>query len=114
VAETLLAFGRDPRHVGGTIGMTAILHTWGQNLSQHLHLHCLVTGGALALDGSRRIPARPGFLFPVRALSRVFRGKCLAALQAAYAERTLTFAASAGPPTATSRVHDTMYWRMPN
>src|SRR4030066_422836 len=73
-ADTLLAFGRDPRHLGGTIGVTAILHTWGQNLSQHLHLHCVVTGGALAQDGSRWISAKAGVLFPVRALARVFRG----------------------------------------
>ena len=64
-ADTLLAFGRDPRHLGGTIGITAILHTWGQNLSQHLHLHCLVTGGALARDRSRWIPGRSSFLFTV-------------------------------------------------
>jgi uncharacterized protein (DUF983 family) len=93
VADTLLTFGRDTRHLGGTIGITAILHTWGQNLSQHLHLHCLVTGGALAPDHSRWIPARPGFLFPVRALSIVFRGKFLAALQQAFARGDLTFAA---------------------
>ncbi len=68
-ADTLLTFGRDPRHLGGTIGITAILHTWGQNLSQHLHLHCLVTGGALAADRSRWIAGRSTFLFPVRALS---------------------------------------------
>jgi hypothetical protein len=92
-ADTLLAFGRDPRHLGGTIGVTAILHTWGQNLSQHLHLHCVVTGGALAADGSRWIAATDGFLFPVRALSVVFRAKYLDALRQAFAAKTLTFAA---------------------
>jgi Transposase zinc-binding domain/Putative transposase len=61
-ADTLLTFGRDARHLGGTIGITAILHTWGQNLSQHLHLHCLVTGGALAADGTRWIA---GHVVPV-------------------------------------------------
>ena len=79
-ADTLLAFGRDPRHLGGTIGITAILHTWGQTLTQHLHLHCLVTGGALAADRSRWIAGRASFLFPVRALSTVFRAKYLAGL----------------------------------
>src|SRR3989442_9631910 len=64
-ADTLLTFGRDPRHLGGTIGLTAILHTWGQNLSHHLHLHCLVTGGALAADRSRWIAGRSSFLFSV-------------------------------------------------
>ena len=52
-AETLATFGNDPRHLGGEVGVIAILHTWGQTLVQHLHLHCLVTGGALARDGSR-------------------------------------------------------------
>src|SRR2546425_7256115 len=77
VAATLTTFGRDPRHLGGDVGGTAILHTWGQNLSQHLHLHCVVAGGALTQDGARWLAAPPGFLFPVRALARVFRGKYL-------------------------------------
>jgi hypothetical protein len=91
-ADTLLTFGRDPRHLGGTIGITAILHTWGQNLSQHLHLHCLVTGGALTADGSRWITGPSSFLFPVRALSTVFRAKYLAALRQAFATGQLHFA----------------------
>ncbi len=91
-ADTLLTFGHDPRHLGGTIGVTAILHTWGQTLSQHLHLHCVVTGGALTPDGAQWVAARPGFLFPVRALSQVVRGKYLDALQHAFETRTLTFA----------------------
>lgn len=97
VAATRLAFGRDPRHLGGTLGVTAILHTWGQNLSQHLHVHCLVTGGALAPGGARWIPARASFLFPVRALGIVFRAKCLAALQEAYTHDALAFAAGTAP-----------------
>jgi Putative transposase/Transposase zinc-binding domain len=91
-ADTLLTFGRDPRHLGGTIGVTAILHTWGQNLSQHVHLHCLVTGGALAADGSRWIAGRSSFLFPVRALATVFRAKYLAGLRRAFDSGALTFA----------------------
>ncbi len=90
-ADTLLTFGRDTRHLGGTIGVTAILHTWGQNLSQHLHLHCLVTGGALAVDGSRWIAGRSSFLFPVQAMSTVFRAKYLAGLQHAFDAGQLTF-----------------------
>jgi hypothetical protein len=93
-AATLLAFGRDPRHLGGTIGITAILHTWGQNLSQHLHLHCLVTGGALARDRSHWITRRSSFLFPVRALSTVFRAKYLASLRRAFDAGQLTLAGS--------------------
>jgi Putative transposase/Transposase zinc-binding domain len=97
VTATLTTFGRDPRHLGGDLGGTAILHTWGQNLSQHLHLHCVVTGGALAPDGARWIAAPPGFLFPVRALARVFRGKYLDALRRAFAKGALRFAGALAP-----------------
>jgi hypothetical protein len=92
--ETLAAFGDDPRHLGGEAGGLAILHTWGQTLEQHLHLPCLVLGGALARDGSRWLPAKPGFLVPVRALARVFRGKYLAGLQRAFTRQQLRFAGS--------------------
>ncbi len=92
-ADTLLAFGRDPRHLGGTVGITAILHTWGQSLTQHLHLHGLVTGGALTADGSRWVGSPSTFLFPVRALSRVFRAKYLDGLHRAHDAGQLTFAA---------------------
>ena len=92
-ADTLLTFGRDPRHLGGTIGVTAILHTWGQTLTQHLHVHCLVTGGALSRDRTRWIRGRAAFLFPVQALSVGFRAKYLAGLQRAFTEGQLTFAA---------------------
>jgi len=89
-AATLKSFARDPRHLGGELGLTAVLHTWGQTLEQHLHLHCVVTGGALAPDGSRWIPTRRrSFLFPVRALAKVFRGKYLAALAQASARGQL-------------------------
>lgn len=83
-ASTLTRFGRDPRHLGGALGVTAVLHTWGQPLTQHVHVHCVVTGGGLARDGTRWIPARPGFLFPVRALAQVFRGRSLAGLRQAF------------------------------
>jgi predicted Zn-ribbon and HTH transcriptional regulator len=75
VSETLLEFGR--RHFGGTVGIIAVLHTWDQTLNDHFHLHCLIPSGALSLDQSRWIAARPNFLFPVKALSVVFRGKFL-------------------------------------
>lgn len=91
-ADTLLTFGRDRRHLGGTIGITAILHTWGQTLSQHLHVHCLVTGGALAADRAQWIASRSTFLFPVRALATVFRAKYLAGLHRAFDSGALTFA----------------------
>ena len=93
-AATLTTFARDPRHLGGDLGGTAILHTWGQNLSQHLHLHCIVTGGALTADGACWIAAPPGFLFPVRALAKVFRGKYLHALQRAFTTGQLVLTGS--------------------
>ena len=84
VSETLLEFGKS--RLGGTLGVIAVLHTWDQTLKDHFHLHCLVPSGALSLDRSRWIAARPNFLFPVKALSRVFRGKFLALLQQACAK----------------------------
>lgn len=81
---TLQAFGSNPRRLGGQLGMTAILHTWGQNLSRHPHLHCLVPGGALTTDGQWH-PAKGRYLFPVRALSRGFRGRMVSALRQAHA-----------------------------
>jgi hypothetical protein len=92
--ETLATFGDDPRHLGGEVGGLALLHTWGQTLEQHLHLHCVVPGGALARDRTTWRPAKRGFLFPVRALARVFRGKYLAGLQRAHNRGDLRFAGS--------------------
>ena len=71
---TLKAFGHDPKRLGGELGMTAVLHTWGQNLSRHVHLHCLVPGGALGDDGQWH-RTKGNYLFPVKALSRHFRGR---------------------------------------
>ena len=92
-ARTLLEFGENPRWLGGEIGATVVLHTWGQNLNQHLHVHALVSGGALGRDG-RWIHPRRGFLFPVKALSQVFRGKFLAALKRAFDAGALALAGS--------------------
>lgn len=78
-SETLLQFGE--RRLGGRIGVTAVLHTWSQNLNDHYHLHCLVTGGAFAPEQDRWIGAAPHYLFPVRALAKVFRAKFLQALE---------------------------------
>jgi hypothetical protein len=76
-SETLLEFGRDPKRIGGELGITTLLHTWTRTLRYHLHLHCIVTGGALSLDGDQWISARPNYLFPLKALGIVFRGKLL-------------------------------------
>ena len=83
-SQTLLEFGRNPRWLGGELGITVVLHTWGQNLGLHIHVHCVVTGGALSEDGQRWLPAKRSFLFPTAALSTVFRGKYLDALARAY------------------------------
>jgi hypothetical protein len=83
VSATLIEFGANPRWLGGEIAATLVLHTWGQTLSQHLHLHCLVAAGALGPTGQWIRPRR-GFLFPVKALSQVFRGKFVAGLARAF------------------------------
>jgi Putative transposase/Transposase zinc-binding domain len=81
VSKTLLDFAH--RRLSGTVGITAVLHTWDQTLKDHFHLHCLLPAGALSFDHRRWICARKSFLFPVKALSRVFRGKFLDLLQQA-------------------------------
>ena len=82
VSETVLEFGQS--RLRGTVGIIAVLHTWDQTLKDHFHLHCLVPAGALSLDHTRWIAARNNFLFPVKALSRVFRAKFLDRLHQAY------------------------------
>jgi hypothetical protein len=81
VSETLLEFGQS--RFGGTLGIIAVLHTWDQTLKDHFHLHCLVPAGALSFDHGRWIAARKNFLFPITALSQVFRGKFLDLLEQA-------------------------------
>jgi predicted Zn-ribbon and HTH transcriptional regulator len=83
-AQTLLTLGRDSKRLGAMIGVTAVLHTWSRDLGFHPHLHCIVTGGGLSLDGARWVEGRRGYLFPVRVLGKLFRGKMLAALREAY------------------------------
>lgn len=77
---TLKAFGEDPKRLGGQMGMTAVLHTWGSTLIRHVHLHCLVPGGAITPEGSWRA-SKSDYLFPVRALSRHFRGRLVSQLR---------------------------------
>jgi len=90
-SEALLALSKDPEHLGAEIGFISILHTWGQNLMDHPHLHCLVPGGGLSLDGQRWISSRGGFFIPVKVLSRLFRGKFLFYLKEAYRGGKLKF-----------------------
>ncbi len=90
-AETLLTIAADPKHLGARIGLTAVLHTWGSALMHHPHVHCIVPGGGLSLDGTRWISCRPGFFLPVRVLSRLFRRLMCARLVAAHAAGKLSF-----------------------
>jgi len=80
-SETLLTIAADPRHLGALIGFLAVLHTWGQNLHLHPHLHCVVPGGGISPDGSRWIACRKSFFLPVRVLGRLFRKKFLKSLR---------------------------------
>jgi hypothetical protein len=89
VSETLMEFGR--AHLGGQIGLICVLHTWDQALPDHFHLHCLVPAGALSFDGRQWRGAGKRFLFSVKALSLVFRGKVLDLLKQAFAEGLLEF-----------------------
>jgi hypothetical protein len=88
-SQTLLEFGR--RRWGAQVGITAVLHTWSQTLLDHYHLHCVVTGGGLTEDGGRWVRASDHYLFSVRALSEVFRGKFCAGLEVLYADDQLQF-----------------------
>jgi hypothetical protein len=90
-AETLLTIAADPQHLGAGVGFFSILHTWGQNLLYHPHLHCVVPGGGLSPDQQRWVGCRPGFFLPVRVLSRLFRRLFLAALDQAFRDGKLRF-----------------------
>jgi len=90
-AATLLEVAADPRHLGAEIGFLGILHTWGQTLQRHPHIHCVVSGGGLSPDHERWIPSPPRFFLPVRVLSRVFRGKFAAGLRRAFGQHQLGF-----------------------
>ncbi len=90
-AATMLELARDPKHLGADIGFLGVLHTWGQNLEHHPHVHYIVPAGGLALDGSRWVDSSPRFFLPVHALSRVFRGKFVAGLKLLVAENKLQF-----------------------
>jgi hypothetical protein len=90
-AETLRTIAADPKHLGAEIGLVAVLHTWGQNLHHHPHVHCVVPGGGPSPDGARWVGCRPGFFLPVRVLSRLFRRLFLNALRAAFEACDLAF-----------------------
>ncbi len=104
--ETLRTIAADPKHLGAEIGLIAVLHSWGQNLHYHPHIHCIVPGGGLSPDGTRWISCRAGFFLPVRVLSRLFRRLFLEELQTAYDAGGLSFfgdLAELAAPAAFSR-----------
>lgn len=110
-AETLLELGRDPKHLGGEIGVLATLHTWGQNMLDHPHLHCIVTGGGLSADGQRWVLPKKAkkkngrgrkFFIHVNIISALFKKKFLAYLQEAYDGGELKFVGKTVPPAAGS------------
>jgi Putative transposase/Transposase zinc-binding domain len=90
-AETLLTIAADPRHLGARIGATAVLHSWGSAMTHHPHIHMIVPGGGISLDGTRWVRCKPSFLLPVRVLSGLFRRLFLAALADAHAAGRLAF-----------------------
>ena len=90
-AETLRTIAADPKHLGAEIGFLSVLHTWGQNLLHHPHVHCVVPGGGIAPHGERWIACRPGFFLPVRVLSRLFRRLFLEQLRRAFDAGGLRF-----------------------
>ncbi len=90
-AATLIEVARNPKHLGADIGLLSVLHTWGQNLQHHPHVHCVVPAGGLALDGTRWLAASPRFFLPIRVLSRVFRGKFIAGLKQLVVQDKLQF-----------------------
>jgi Putative transposase len=90
-AETLITIAADPKHLGARIGVLSVLHTWGSALTHHPHVHMIVPGGGISLDGERWIACRPGFFLPVRVLSRLFRRLVLEKLAAAHRAGALQF-----------------------
>jgi hypothetical protein len=90
-AETVRVIAADPKHLGAEVGMLSVLHTWGQTLQHHPHIHAIVPGGGLSLDGKRWVACRPGFFLPVKVLSRLFRRLFLEQLQDAFDQGHLGF-----------------------
>ena len=102
---TLLEVAAAPKHLGAKIGFLSVLHTWGQNLQHHPHVHCVIPSGGLALDHQRWIHPRYAFFLPVKVLSRVFRGKFVAGLKQAFRDGKLLFPASLKPLAAEKAFH---------
>ena len=102
---TLLEVAADPKHLGAEIGFLSVLHTWGQNLLHHPHIHCVIPAGGLSLDHQRWIHPRYPFFLPVKVLNRVFRGKFVAGLKLAFRQGQLAFPGSLRPLARDSAFH---------
>ncbi len=96
-SETLKEIAADPKHLGARVGVLSILHTWGQSLEYHPHVHCVVTGGGISLDDTRWMACKPGFFLPVRVLSRMFRAKLLDEIRRSFDAGGLEFHGSLAP-----------------
>jgi hypothetical protein len=103
-SKALLELAQDPKRLGAQVGVTAVLHTWGQNLLLHPHLHCVVTGGGLSADGSRWVAGRERYFLPVKVLGKLFRGKFLSLLDRAYKDGKLELSGS------TAELADPFVW----
>ena len=119
-AETMLTIAADPKHLGAKVGFTSVLHSWGSAMVHHPHIHMIVPGGGIAMDGSRWVSCRPNFFLPVRVLSRLFRGLILKGLKkpmptAGYSSSTTTRPSPIKPPSMpiSSRSTRPTLWFMP-
>jgi hypothetical protein len=111
-SQTLLELGADPKRLGAQLGITCVLHTWTRDLRFHAHLHCIVSGGGLNADGDRWLSAREGYLFPAKVLAKLFRGKLMASLAAAYQAGKLDLSGSCAEladPKAFAQLKDRLY-----
>jgi hypothetical protein len=108
-SDTLLTLGHDPCRLGAQLGFTTVLHTWTRDLLFHPHVHAVVTGSGLSADGQRWVAADPNYLFPIPVLSRLFRGKMLAALRREHHRQPLDLPADLRPPDAFSDLLRRLY-----
>jgi hypothetical protein len=109
-SQALLEIAADPKRLGARIGVLAVLHTWSQTLEVHPHLHCIVPGGGLSLDGQRWVPTRrPGYFLPVQVLAALFRGKFLAGVKTAYQAGQLILPESLQDPASFQALLDRLY-----
>jgi hypothetical protein len=108
-SKTLGELARDSKHLGAVLGVTAVLHTWTRDLRFHPHLHCVVTAGGLALDGSRWIRSRRRFLFPVKVMGALLRGKFVAALERLWRRGELDLGTTAEPDQAFSELRAKLF-----